>query len=75
MSKSTILIIEDDPMNREGMHILLEEEGYQVMEAESGKQDLELRIAKLRDDTQIYCSTNVNGIDSPICIKVSSTAP
>ena len=42
MSKSTILIIEDDPMNREGMRILLEGEGYQVMEAESGEQGLEL---------------------------------
>ncbi len=42
MSKSTILIIEDDPMNRVGMRILLEGEGYQVMEAESGEQCLEL---------------------------------
>ena len=42
MSKSTILIIEDDPMNREGMRILLEGEGYQVMETESGEQGLEL---------------------------------
>ena len=32
-------------------------------------------IAKLRDDTQTYCSTSVNGIDSQICTKLSPVAP
>ena len=38
----TILIIEDDGDIREGVRILLEGEGYHILEAENGKQGLSL---------------------------------
>lgn len=42
MKKESILIIEDDLDIREGVRILLEGEGYTVMEAENGRKGLEL---------------------------------
>lgn len=41
LSKAKILIIEDDADIREGVHILLESEGYTIIEAENGRQGLE----------------------------------
>ena len=40
MDKEMILLIEDDADIREGVRILLESEGYAVMEAENGIQGL-----------------------------------
>ena len=37
-----ILIVEDDKDIREGVRILLEGEGYDVIEAENGRKGLEL---------------------------------
>ncbi len=42
MAKEQVLIIEDDVDIREGVRILLESEGYKVLEAEDGRQGLEL---------------------------------
>lgn len=42
MEKGIILLVEDDGDIREGVRVLLESEGYQVYEAESGSQALEL---------------------------------
>ena len=41
MSQGNILIVEDDRDIREGVRILLESEGYQVDEAENGREGLE----------------------------------
>lgn len=38
MSKQVILIVEDEPDIREGIRILLEGEGFHILEAESGEQ-------------------------------------
>lgn len=40
--KESVLIIEDDADIREGVRILLESEGYHIVEAENGSQGLEL---------------------------------
>ena len=40
MNKQVILIVEDEPDIREGIRILLEGEGYLILEAESGEQAL-----------------------------------
>lgn len=40
MSKQVILIVEDEPDIREGIRILLEGEGFHILEAESGEQAL-----------------------------------
>lgn len=42
MSKERVLIVEDDADIREGVRILLESENYSVLEAENGRQGLEL---------------------------------
>lgn len=42
MSKERVLIVEDDTDIREGVRILLESENYSVLEAENGRQGLEL---------------------------------
>lgn len=42
MNSQAVLIVEDDPDIREGIHILLCGEGYTVVEAGSGEQALEL---------------------------------
>ncbi len=42
MAKEQVLLIEDDADIREGVRILLESEGYKVLEAEDGRQGLEL---------------------------------
>lgn len=41
MNKQVILIVEDEPDIREGIRILLEGEGYLIIEAESGEQALQ----------------------------------
>ncbi|MEO7426984.1 MAG: response regulator [Fibrobacteria bacterium] len=38
----TILVVEDEPLLRKLVHIILEESGYQVLTADSGRQSLEL---------------------------------
>ena len=40
MKKEQVLIVEDDADIRDGVRILLESEGYAVMEAEDGRQGL-----------------------------------
>ena len=45
-NKSTILIIEDDADIREGVRILLESEGYNVLEADSGAEGLDILSAR-----------------------------
>ena len=47
--KIKILIIEDDPDIREGVRILLESEGFAVVEAEDGRDGLQ----KLLDDISL----------------------
>ena len=42
MRKSNILIIEDDDDIREGIRILLENEGYYIKEACEGQQGLDI---------------------------------
>ena len=42
MEKAHILIVEDDADIREGIHILLANENYEVFEASSGEKGLEL---------------------------------
>ena len=42
MEKGIILLVEDDGDIREGVRVLLESEGYEVYEAESGNRALEL---------------------------------
>ena len=42
MSKERVLLVEDDADIREGVRILLESENYNVVEAENGRQGLEL---------------------------------
>lgn len=49
MDKIKILIIEDDPDIREGVRILLESEGFAVVEAEDGRAGLQ----KLADDISL----------------------
>lgn len=49
MGQENILIIEDDADIREGVRIMLESGGYQVMEAEDGQAGLEL----LTDETDL----------------------
>lgn len=51
MSVANILIIEDDRDIREGVRILLESEGYSVMEAEDGFAGLRL-LSKDRREGQ-----------------------
>src|SRR5262245_50621889 len=45
MKRTTILIAEDDPRSRNGLQQLLEPEGYDVIQAESGEQALALATA------------------------------
>ena len=40
MKKEQVLIVEDDADIRDGVRILLESEGYAVMEAEDGRQEI-----------------------------------
>lgn len=42
MRVQTILIVEDDPDIRDGVRILLSGEGYRILEAENGRQALQL---------------------------------
>lgn len=49
MEKLKILMIEDDPDIREGVRILLESEGFAVVEAENGK----IGLGKLTDDIRL----------------------
>lgn len=42
MELQTILIVEDDPDIRDGVRILLSGEGYRIIEAENGRQALQL---------------------------------
>lgn len=48
MRERTILIIEDDADIREGVRILLESEGYEVLEADNGRTGLELLGAQVQ---------------------------
>jgi CheY-like chemotaxis protein len=45
MKRTTILIAEDDVRSRNGLQQLLEPEGYDVIQAESGEQALALATA------------------------------
>ena len=45
MSK-TILVVDDDKLIREGLTVMLRAENYTVLEAENGKQGLELALAE-----------------------------
>ncbi len=49
MKKGHVLIVEDDADIRDGVRILLESEGYKVIEAENGKEGLKL----LSDDIDL----------------------
>ncbi len=49
MKKGQVLIVEDDADIRDGVRILLESEGYRVMEAENGKEGL----MALNEDTDL----------------------
>ena len=40
MEKGIILLVEDDGDIREGVRVLLESEGYEVYEAESGNREI-----------------------------------
>jgi two-component system OmpR family response regulator len=49
MGWMNILLIEDDPDIREGVRVLLESEGYHIMEAENGCQGLKM----VEEDTDL----------------------
>jgi DNA-binding LytR/AlgR family response regulator len=53
MSVKTILVIEDDPVVRENIQVLLEETGYNVVTADDGRQGIAL-AARLVPD-MIFC--------------------
>ena len=49
MEKGQVLIVEDDADIRDGVRILLESEGYKVLEAENGR----LGLLALSDDIDL----------------------
>ena len=51
--KIKILIIEDDPDIREGVRILLESEGFAVVEAEDGRDGLQKLLDDIRSSRMV----------------------
>jgi two-component system, cell cycle response regulator DivK len=47
--KKTILVVEDNPANRTLLHDVLEHFGYDVIEAENGKDGIKLAAERLPD--------------------------
>ena len=75
MERGTILIIEDNPDIREGIRILLQSEGYVVVEAADGAAGLRLldgRIALVILDIMM---PGLSGIETCKLIRDKSTVP
>lgn len=75
MEKATILLIEDDADIREGIRILLESEGYAILEAENGYKGLEI----LSDDVDLVIldvmMPGISGIQTCEKIRKRSNVP
>ncbi len=76
MRTSRILIVDDNPEIREIIHILLEGEGYEIEEADSGQRALHL-TEKLDFDLIILdiMMPGLNGYQTCIEIRKNSNAP
>ncbi len=65
-----VLVIDDDPDFRASVRSLLETEGYQVFEADSGKEGLERIVEHKPDvillDIMMECSTEGYGVNQAI---------
>ena len=65
MSKATILVVEDDPLQRRLVRENLEQEGYAVFEAAGGREALEWRpLSRPRSPSSITCSGPRPGLTS-----------
>ncbi|WP_027869334.1 response regulator transcription factor [Eubacterium sp. AB3007] len=73
--KARILVTEDDGDIREGVRILLESEGYEVLEAESGEQCLSLIDEALDLVILDVMMPGMNGIRTCEEIRKSSNVP
>lgn len=76
METSRILIVDDNPEIREIIHILLEGEGFDILEASDGQRALDL-TAKLDFDLIILdiMMPGLNGYQTCIEIRKNSNAP
>jgi len=68
MAGEKILIVDDNPMNMELTSDLLEQHGFQVLQAESAKTGIEIAISKKPD--LILMDINLPGMDGIEATKI-----
>jgi two-component system alkaline phosphatase synthesis response regulator PhoP len=67
--EANILLVEDEPLSRRNLALLLETEGYRVSEVENGEDAVEL-IKGMAFDlviTDLVLPGSVNGLDVVVC--------
>lgn len=71
MAEHTIMIVDDDVMNRELLQTVLERFGYDVLHASNGTQAI--RLAETNQPSLIVCDVRMAGMDGyEVCRQIKA---
>lgn len=74
MPTPTILVVDDDPVNRRASVSILQREGYHVLEASHGLQALLIAVNQSRPIDLLVAATGLPGIDGRRLVEKFSQA-